>query len=150
MKKIEKTNEEWKKILPPDVYHITREGGTEIPFTGELLHNKENGMYTCSNCGQELFESNAKFDSGTGWPSFDKTIPNATEEHPDTSMGMNRTEVVCSRCGAHLGHLFDDLPRLASSKAGGPTDTRTRLCINSCALKFAKTNSTEFVRTDIL
>jgi len=126
MKKIVKSNEEWKKILAPDVYHVTREGGTEIPFTGELLHNKENGMYTCSNCGAELFSSDAKFDSGTGWPSFDKAIPGAIEEHEDNSMGMQRTEVVCARCGAHLGHKFDD----------GPTDTGTRLCINSCALGF--------------
>ncbi len=140
MQKINKTNEEWKEVLPPDVYHVTREGGTEIPFTGELLHNKENGMYTCSNCGQQLFTSLAKFDSGTGWPSFDKAIEGAVEFNVDSSMGMparpndygrsggKRTEVVCSRCGAHLGHSFDD----------GPTKTGMRLCINSCSLGFSE------------
>lgn len=124
--KIQKTNEEWKKLLPPDVYHVTREGGTEVPFTGELLHNKEAGIYTCSNCGLELFSSGAKFDSGTGWPSFDEEISGAVEMHEDNSLGINRTEVLCSHCGAHLGHLFLD----------GPTETGRRHCINSCALNF--------------
>ena len=128
VQKINKSNEEWKKILPPDVYHVPREGGTEMPFTGELLHNKESGMYTCSNCGQELFTSDAKFDSGTGWPSFDKAIPGGTEERQDNSMGMKRTEVMCSKCGAHLGHRFDD----------GSTETGARLCMNSLALDFKK------------
>src|SRR5258708_10403350 len=120
MKKIIKTNEEWKKVLDPETYRVTREAGTEMPFTGELLHNKESGMYTCSNCGQELFSSEAKFDSGTGWPSFDQAIPGAVEFHEDNSLGMKRTEVICSNCEAHLGHLFED----------GPTETGERLCIN--------------------
>lgn len=124
---IQKTEEEWKKELPKDVYKITREKGTEAPFTGALLNNHEQGMYTCYSCGMELFSSDAKFDSGTGWPSFDKP---ANLEHvvlqDDNEYGMHRTEVVCKNCGAHLGHVFND----------GPTQTGQRFCINSCAMKF--------------
>ena len=99
-----------------------------MPGTGKLLHNKENGMYACGGCGTELFASDTKFDSGTGWPSFDKAIPGAVEFHDDGAHGMRRVEVTCAKCGGHLGHVFDD----------GPTKTKKRFCINSCALKFEK------------
>lgn len=102
--------------------------GTERPFTSELLKNKEAGSYLCANCGNKLFASDAKFDSGTGWPSFDQAIPGSIELKDDSSHGMSRTEVVCSRCKGHLGHIFDD----------GPTETGKRYCINGCVLDFKK------------
>lgn len=125
-KKVERTEEEWKKVLDPETYRVTREGGTEKPFTGKYWDMHEKGMYKCSNCRQELFSSDTKFDSGTGWPSF--TNPVNTEHIeliPDDSQGMHRTEVRCKRCGAHLGHVFDDGPKDKGGK---------RFCINSCAL----------------
>lgn len=101
--------------------------GTEAPFTGQFLHNKDNGMYTCANCGAELFSSNTKFDSGSGWPSFyDVAKSGAVKLVPDNSLGMARTEVVCANCGGHLGHVFDD----------GPNPTGQRFCINGCVLDF--------------
>ncbi len=125
---IPKSDEGWKKRLDEETYRVTREKGTEAPFTGKYLHNKKTGMYACSNCGSTLFSSDAKFDSGTGWPSF--TEP-ANLEHvelvEDNSYGMRRTEVVCKRCGAHLGHMFEDGPRERGGK---------RFCINSCSLDF--------------
>lgn len=127
--KVVKSDEEWRKELPPEVYEIVRKGGTEVPFTGEYVHTKDKGMYKCYSCGLDLFSSETKFDSGTGWPSFDK--PENTENVElleDNSGGMTRTEVRCRRCGAHLGHVFDD----------GPTETGQRFCINSCALKLEK------------
>lgn len=130
MDKITKTDEEWKKELDPQTYHITREKGTEVPFTGKYVDEHSKGMYTCSNCGLELFSSEAKFDSGTGWPSFDK--PENLEHielREDYDGGMVRTEVVCRRCGAHLGHVFDDGPKETTGK---------RFCINSCALELKK------------
>jgi peptide-methionine (R)-S-oxide reductase len=114
--------------LSPELRHVAREGGTEAPFTGEYLNNHEKGMYKCAICGTELFSSDTKFDSGTGWPSF--TDPSNLEHvtlKEDDTLGMRRTEVVCKTCGAHLGHVFDDGPREAGGK---------RYCINSVCLQF--------------
>ncbi|MEK6828240.1 MAG: peptide-methionine (R)-S-oxide reductase MsrB [Nanoarchaeota archaeon] len=123
-----KSEEEWKKNLISEQYHVLREKGTEAAFTGKLLHNKENGMYVCAGCGAELFSSKTKFDSGTGWPSFDKANMENVELKKDFSHGMIRTEVLCKKCHGHLGHVFDD----------GPTETGKRFCINSCSLDFKK------------
>ena len=123
-----KTDEEWKKELTPEQYQVMREKGTEPPFSGKLLHEKRTGMFQCAACGNELFSSDTKFDSGTGWPSF--TEP-ANREHielkEDARYGMKRVEVICKRCGSHLGHVFDDGPQ----EGGG-----RRYCINSCTLAF--------------
>lgn len=126
----------WKQKLTPEQYHVTREGGTEAPFTGKYYDNHKTGMYTCANCGQELFSSETKFDSGSGWPSFDNPL---NKEHielrEDTSHSMVRTEVLCKNCGAHLGHLFNDGPR---NLPDGRQATGQRYCINSCSLNFNK------------
>lgn len=130
MEKIHKSNEEWKKELTELQYHVTREKGTERAFTGKYYDHHEDGTYTCSNCGAELFSSTNKFDSGCGWPSYDAPMDSTVvEEHEDTSYGMVRTEVVCSRCGAHLGHKFEDGPQ---------NTTGLRYCINSASLNFRK------------
>ena len=124
---IEKTEEEWKKELTPEQYHVLREKGTERPFSGKFNLNKENGVYVCGACGNELFTSEMKFDSGCGWPSFDREIGEGKIlKKRDTSHGMIRTEILCARCGSHLGHIFDD----------GPTETGLRYCVNSLSLDF--------------
>ena len=129
MEKMSMTDEEWKKKLKPDQYKVLREKGTEMAFTGKFYKTKDRGMYVCAGCGTELFSSDAKFESGTGWPSFDEP---KNLEHvkliEDYSYGMNRIEVVCKKCGGHLGHVFDE----------GPTKTGKRFCINSSSLDFKK------------
>ena len=124
--KIQKTEEEWKKELTPEQYHILREKGTERAFTGEYAHTKDSGTYKCAACGQELFSSYTKYDSGSGWPSFYEPMQkDKVDEHTDSTLGMRRVEVTCSNCGSHLGHVFPD----------GPRPTGMRYCINSCSLK---------------
>ena len=121
------TDAEWRERLTPEQYQILRQAGTERAFTGKYEKNKAAGEYVCAGCGQPLFESEAKFDSGSGWPSFTRFESDAVEEHREVSQGIARTEVVCSRCEGHLGHVFDDGPR----EEGG-----LRYCINSAALDF--------------
>lgn len=123
-KPMPENEEEIKKMLTPEQYAVLRERGTEAPFSGEYVHKTDDGMYVCKVCGNPLFSSDAQFDSGTGWPSFDKALPGAVETHVDNSHGMARTEIICARCGSHLGHVFDD----------GPTETGKRYCINSVCL----------------
>ncbi|MEX0934882.1 MAG: peptide-methionine (R)-S-oxide reductase MsrB [Candidatus Paceibacterota bacterium] len=131
MKKVEKTEEEWKKELTEEQYAVMREGETEAPFSGEYINEKGEGVYTCTACGNELFSSDAKFKSGSGWPSFDEVISKGNVElHENTSGGMIRTEVVCAACGSHLGHVFED----------GPTESGKRYCINSVCLNLKKDN----------
>lgn len=133
MDKIQKTDEEWQEKLTPEQYDVLRNKGTEAPFSGPLLHNKETGMYSCAACGTVLFSSETKFDSGSGWPSFSEPSNlEHVELHDDVSHGMLRTEVLCKTCGGHLGHVFDD----------GPTETGQRYCINSAALAFKKESET--------
>ncbi len=118
---------DFKEKLTPEQYSVLREGGTEAPFSGELLHEKGEGMYTCAACGNQLFASDTKFESGTGWPSFDEALPGAVEFKDDSSHGMRRTEVRCAKCGSHLGHVFPDGPKETTGK---------RYCVNSVCLNF--------------
>ncbi|MFZ2569030.1 MAG: peptide-methionine (R)-S-oxide reductase MsrB [Minisyncoccia bacterium] len=121
---MEISEEELKKRLTKEEYEVLRQKGTELPFSGKLLHDKRDGMYKCKVCGADLFSSDSKFESGTGWPSFDKAIPGSVLETPDDTHGMRRTEITCVNCGSHLGHVFPD----------GPTKTGMRYCLNSVCL----------------
>jgi peptide-methionine (R)-S-oxide reductase len=129
--KISKTLEEWKAILTPEEFEVCINKGTEPPFTGKYYNSKEKGMYKCVCCGESLFKSDTKFDSGSGWPSFWESLSEEKIEYiSDTTFGMVRTEVNCKKCGAHLGHVFDD----------GPKPSNLRYCINSISLKLDKNN----------
>lgn len=128
-KKVEKSENEWKKILTPEEFLVLRKKGTEPPFTGKYVHQTAEGTYVCTGCGNLLFSSETKFDSGSGWPSFFTPVsPDAVVLKPDKSLFMKRTEVLCARCRGHLGHVFDD----------GPAPTGQRYCMNSVSLRFVK------------
>jgi len=129
--KMGKSDEEWKRELPPEAYRVLRQKGTERAFTGQYWNHSEEGLYSCAGCGQALFASETKFDAGCGWPSFWEALdPERLELRKDFSHGMQRIEVLCSRCGGHLGHVFED----------GPPPTGQRYCINSASLTFEKRN----------
>jgi peptide-methionine (R)-S-oxide reductase len=132
--RIKKSEEEWMRELGPQRYHVLREHGTEPAFTGELQNNKSEGVYRCAGCGAELFSSDTKYDSGSGWPSFYLPISDdRVEEKTDRSHFMTRTEILCAKCGGHLGHVFDD----------GPKPTGLRYCVNSASLKFEESKKKE-------
>lgn len=128
-KKVEKTEDEWKKVLSPEQFDVLRKKGTEMPYSGKYFLHKEKGIYTCAACGEELFESDTKFDAGCGWPSFSDVLDSSKVVYTqDKTLGMVRTEITCARCGGHLGHVFDD----------GPAPTGLRYCINSVSIDFKK------------
>lgn len=128
---MQSSNEEWREKLTPEQYHVLREKGTEAPYSGALLNNKEAGTYTCAACGTVLFDSSTKFDSHCGWPSFYDAKPGSVNFSEDNSLGMERTEITCANCGGHLGHIFPDAP---------DQPTGQRYCINSAALNFMPKN----------
>ena len=121
------TDDQWRSRLTPEQYAVLRQKATEPPFSGEFVHNTADGTYRCAACGSALFASGTKFDSGSGWPSFYDALPGSVQLHTDTSLGMERTEVTCTKCGSHLGHVFADAPQ---------QPTGQRYCINSLALDF--------------
>ena len=127
------SDEEWRKKLTPEQYRILRQAGTEAPFTGDLLNNKQLGTYRCAACGEPLFDSGTKYDSGSGWPSFTAPVDGSVDEHSDHSHGMTRTEVRCAKCEGHLGHVFPD----------GPGEKGLRYCINSASLDFSGDDAEE-------
>jgi methionine-R-sulfoxide reductase len=127
---VTKTDQEWKTELSPERFAVLRQSATERPFSGSLLHVDADGVFTCGGCGQHLFTSEQKFDSGCGWPSFDACEPGSVIERVDRSLFSVRTEILCSQCGGHLGHVFGD----------GPTPTGLRYCVNSLAIDFAESN----------
>jgi peptide-methionine (R)-S-oxide reductase len=127
--KVEKTDDEWKKILNPEQFNVLREKGTEMPYSGKYYLHKEKGVYVCAACGNELFKSDTKFDAGCGWPSFSDVIDSSKVVYTkDKTLGMERTEITCAKCGGHLGHVFDD----------GPAPKGLRFCINSVSIDFKK------------
>ncbi len=131
---VKKTDEEWKEQLTPERYAVLRRAGTEPPWSGTLLHVDGDGVFGCAGCGAALFDTGAKFESGTGWPSFDRAVADGTVlERKERSFGMARTEILCARCGGHLGHVFPD----------GPTDTGLRYCVNSLALTYERRSGDE-------
>jgi methionine-R-sulfoxide reductase len=131
---VNKTDDEWRQELPPDRFQVLRKAGTEPAWSGELLHVEGEGVFRCAGCGAELFDTDAKFESGSGWPSFDRAKAAGTIiEHADRNFGMTRTEILCATCGGHLGHVFPD----------GPTDTGQRYCVNSLSLTYEQDKANE-------